>query len=134
MVESFWSIPATGALRTPLTILREQATALTEQTKGTLVGEATVLSQPSQMLSIGLSIRVLALNDDKYRILTYEQPVTMYPGSLTSNLGDGMIRIVKSEDEFVKELKRLLSSQEAQRLLTSLLVQASDAEPLAAQA
>jgi hypothetical protein len=130
MVESFWSIP-NEALRTPLTILREQATALTEQTKGTLIGEAEVLNQQDKGLSIGLSIRVPALNDYKYRILTYDQPVMMYPGTLKGNLGAPGIDVIQNEDQFVEQLKGLLSSQAAQRLLTSLLVQANEAEPLA---
>ncbi|HUB46456.1 MAG TPA: hypothetical protein VMB73_15855 [Acetobacteraceae bacterium] len=134
MVESFWTIPANEALRTPLTILREQATALTEQTKGTLVGEAEVLKQGDQKISIGLSIRVPALNDYKYRILTYDQPVTMYPGSLVTRIGNMTGHGILNEDDFVQQLKHLLSSEEAQRLLTSLLAQANEAEPLAPRA
>ena len=38
MVESYWAIPDIANIRTPLSILREQATALTEKDTGGACG------------------------------------------------------------------------------------------------
>jgi hypothetical protein len=151
MVESLWSIPNTESLRAPLAILREQATALTEQTRGTLIGVAeslgrqasniaigkeamnafttgpgsAVLGQQGGELNFGLSIQVPALNDYKYRLLTYRQPVTMYPGTLSFPLKNLDYAII-NEEQFLAALKGILSSPEVQNLLASLLAQATD--------
>ncbi len=54
MAESFWQIPDVSDIRTPLSILREQAAALTEQTKGQLVGVVETKSEGDD-LRIALS-------------------------------------------------------------------------------
>ena len=126
MVESLWSIPAAENIRAPLTIMKEQATALTQQTKGSLVGSVETVTQGVAGLAISLSIQVPSLNDYTYRLLTYTQPITMYPGRLIFALKPQFIE-VEDEHEFLEALKDLLSSEEVKRVLTSLLVQANAA-------
>jgi hypothetical protein len=124
MVESFWSIPSADAVRTPLTLLREQATALTQQTKGALVG--TVETSPvGDYLVIELSIQVPALNNYKLRLLSYHQPMAMYPGGLSTVSGDSID--VGNEEEFERSLKEILSSDKVSGLVGSLLSQATAA-------
>jgi hypothetical protein len=143
MVESLWSIPAANNIRAPLIIMKEQATALTEQTKGSLVGLVETGTYGAGDLVINLSIQVPSLNNYKYRLMTYTQPVTMYPGTLAAqvpvasgtsltglinSLGLGPQAIeVKNEQEFVAALKGLLALDEVKRLVSSLLVQANAA-------
>lgn len=143
MVESLWSIPAADNVRAPLTIMKEQATALTEQTKGSLVGLVETGTYGADDLAINLSIQVPSLNNYKYRLITYTQPITMYPGTLAAEVPmasgtsqTGLINSlgtrpqateVKNEQEFVAALKGLLASNEIKRLVSSLLAQANAA-------
>jgi hypothetical protein len=136
MIESFWSIPAVDEFRTPLAILREQANALTEQTGGLLVG--SVASRPVAWtgivpqlgtkkadLAIRLDIQVPALNNYSYGLMTYWQPVELYPGYLEHALDDALA--VSDEAEFVEALKGILHSDHTRRVIGSLLSQAKAA-------
>jgi len=136
MVESLWSIPETENVRPPLTIMKEQATALTKQTKGSLVGSVEAAANGNG-LKINLSVEVPALNNYRYHVLTYTQPITMYPGRLASEVpGPSGTRLsvlraqgteVNNDQEFVEVLKQLLASEEVKQLLSSLLAQANAA-------
>ena len=131
MVESFWAIPDVTEVRTPLSILREQANALTEQTKGVLVGMVEVYrdSQDGD-LTINLEVSVPALNGYRYRIISYRQPVELYPGTFS---GDPIAKIAISngrvidEEQFITYIKVVLSSERIRRVLGTLLSQAKDA-------
>jgi hypothetical protein len=134
MVESFWDIPDGSSFRTPLAILREQADALTKQTQNMLVG--TVSSRPVGWqespfsvkvdLAIRLDIEVPALSNYRYGLLTYWQPVTLYPGGLEFS-PDEQFTDIADEQQFLLELKRALASLKARNLIGSLLSQAKAA-------
>jgi hypothetical protein len=125
VVESFWAVPDVTTMRTPLTILREQATALTEQTNGLIVGQVETKQQTDEKLSIQLEATVPALNDYRLRILNYEQPIGLYPGRLTG-IGISFFETVNNEDEFVIDVKKALSSQAIKNILTSLMSQVGE--------
>jgi hypothetical protein len=125
VVDSFWAVPDVATLRTPLSMLREQATALTEQTSGLLVGQVETNQNPDGNLLIQLEIVVPALNDFRVRILNYEQPIGLYPGRLTG-MGIPVYETVNSEEDFVKFVRRALSSQVIKNVLTSLMSQVGD--------
>lgn len=122
MVESFWVVPDPGQIRTPLSILREQAGALTEQTQGVLVGVVETATSGAD-LNLIMEISVPALNDYRIRVLSYKQPVAMYPGRM-------MIReqgyAIEDEAAFVDLLRRTLASDWTRNVLSSLLSQASE--------
>jgi hypothetical protein len=123
MVESFWVIPDVANLRTPLSILREQAAALTDHTKGTLVGMVATKNLADKM-EIRLEISVPSLNDYRFRILTYIQPIfEIYPGRLTTGSSEQGI-LMENEDELVSGLKAILASDRMKNVLASLLSQA----------
>jgi hypothetical protein len=124
VVESFWSIPDTEHLRSPMGILREQATALTEQTKGTLVGIVESGRGQAGELHIQLELSVPALNDYRFRILQYTQPVEMYPGAIYY---DSRGFSVPDEAAFISTVKDILSSSRVRNVLASLLSQALEA-------
>jgi len=128
VVDSFWAVPDVATLRTPVTILREQATALTEQTSGLLVGQVETNQKSDESLIIQLEIIVPALNDYRVRILNYEQPISLYPGRIS---GMGIIGsdLVESEEGFVTSVRRVLSSQVIKNVLTSLMSQVGDMSP-----
>jgi hypothetical protein len=120
MFESFWVIPDIANIRTPLSILREQASDLTARTKGTLVGMVETKSITDD-IEITLEISVPSLNDYRYRILTYRQPIELYPGIIFVS---GPPRKVDDEAEFVEYVKMILSSDRIRNALASLLSQA----------
>jgi hypothetical protein len=122
VADSFWVIPDAALIRTPLSILREQASALTEQTRGVLVGEA-VAKQDGDDLVVWLDVVVPGLNEYRYRVLRYRQPLEMYPGdfwALGSHKGS-----IADEPKFIEAVKEALSSDKAKNVLTSLLTQVS---------
>ena len=119
MDESFWVISDVANVKTPLSILREQASALTEQTKGTLVGVVETKSDGGRMED-RLEISVPSLNDYRYRILTYEHTIELYPGTVLANLNHS----VSNENEFIELVRQILSSDRTRNVLTSLLSQA----------
>jgi hypothetical protein len=122
MAESFWQIPDVSDIRTPLSILREQAAALTEQTKGQLVGVVETKSEGDD-LRIALEIAVPALNDYRYRILSYHQPVELYPGWLDAI----SLTQIPNEQDFINAVRDTLSSPRTRNVLTSLLAQVTEA-------
>ncbi len=128
MVESFWALPDVATLRTPLRILREQATALTERTNGLLVGLVEVNQQSDRDLQIKLDVIVPALNDYRVRILRYVQPITLYPGNLTG-MGIGAFMEINSLEDFDIAIKNALSSQAVKNILSSLISQVGDMSP-----
>ena len=123
MVESFWAVPDVADMRTPLGILREQAAALTKATNGVLVG-AVETERRGDDLILKLEIVAPALNDYRYRILNYQQPIGLYPGIF---YGDGTdITKVSDEANFVSAIKLILASEAIKNVLKSLLAQTRD--------
>src|SRR5208337_1606445 len=99
MVESFWAVPDVASFRPPLALLREQATALTEQTNGALVGIAVTKPERDGSLVVTLSVQVPALDNYVYRLLEYRQAVDGYPGVLLPAWG-GASKFVTSVSSF----------------------------------
>jgi hypothetical protein len=125
VADRFWVVPDTAAVRTPLSILREQASALTQQTHGVLVGEAATRSEGDKLV-VSLDIVVPGLNDYRYRVLTYRQPLEMYSGSIWDR-GDLATKPIADETSFVAAVRAALSSQTVKNVLTSLLAQVTEA-------
>jgi hypothetical protein len=125
VVESFWAVPDVATMRTPLTILREQATALTEQTNGLIVGRVEAKQQQNGNLSISLEAVVPALNEYSIRILNYEQPITLYPGDVRG-IGISVFETVENEEDFIIVVREVLSSQTIKNILTSLMSQVGE--------
>lgn len=124
MAESFWALPEAADIRTPLSILREQAAALTEGTRGVLVGMAE--AKPiGQELNVTLDVTVPGLNDYRYRILSYRQPIEMYPGQIV--VVDSEWHEIADEQSFVAEVKSVLSSDRVKTILASLRAYAVNA-------
>ncbi len=108
-----------------MSILREQASALTQQTQGVLVGEATTKLQGDDLV-VTLDVVVPGLNDYRYRVLMYEQPLEMYPGFFLAPVDDPG-KTIADEASFVAAVKAALASQRVKNALTSLLAQVSGA-------
>ncbi len=125
--DSFWVIPDKIEIRTPIAILREQATLLTNLTKGILKGEIET-TQSNDNLLIKLYIVVSGLKNYRYLILQYIQPITLYPGTLIWAAKSSGYQTA-NEDQFLDSLKTILSSTETQSVITGLLAQARETAP-----
>jgi hypothetical protein len=105
-------------VRTPKTIIEEQAQLLTEATQGMLVGAVEDLTDPGQFIYT-LNVIVPALNNYKYRILTVLHPLEMYPAHLTSNR-PLLSKLLASEGDFEAAVETVLSSTEVKSALSHL--------------
>jgi hypothetical protein len=131
MTESFWTIPDTTNLRTPVTILKEQAEAVTQATNGVLNGEIRAYSRNSLERAdfksgTQLAITVPFLKDYSVILLNYDHNITMYPGVIKDNFGNNSF-IINNELEFVNSLKDIFSSEKTKMILANLLSQANAA-------
>ena len=107
-----------------------------QQTKGVLVGVVETENNGTGNISISLEISVPALNDYRYRILSYHQPLELYPGLLTPLLQEtsphaktnSLLQYAQSpnipdEATFISAVKEIISSARVRRVLTALLAQ-----------
>jgi hypothetical protein len=131
MTESFWVLPDTAKLRTPVTILKEQATELGNATNGVLSAEVISYSKAYGNATLPdsfpggtrLDIKIPILKDYRVSLLDYRHDITMYPGILHVSFGGGSTGI-SNEEEFIVALKNALSSDSTKNVLGNLLSQA----------
>jgi len=71
-----------------------------------------------QGLTATLDVTVPVLTHCRYRILTYRQPVEMYPGRMA--VADSDRHDIADEKCFVAEVKSMLSSDRVKTMLASL--------------
>jgi hypothetical protein len=129
VTESFWILPDTANLRTPTTILKEQAEALTQQTGGLLKGEVSLRPAKSGgghglTGSIAtLTIAVPAIDSYFVTALSYQHGLESYPGALFLNFENRSVEVA-DESAFTHALRAALSSTKTQNVLSNLLSQA----------
>ncbi len=121
MTESFWTIPDVEAIRTPATILTEQAAALTEQTKGVLNGRV-VGASGGGTFTYDLTIIAPALGNYTFIAVRVQHGIALYPLTLRNNLTNEGMQI-PDEAQFVAKLKGILSSEQMIRVVGGLLAQ-----------
>lgn len=116
-------------LRTPYTILQEQADVLTEKTKSRLVGEVfeayRLSDEFEKELYYSLRIKVPALNYYTYTVLKIRySPTQLYP-VLIIDLTDSESKPHKAENEqeFEEHLQSILSSDRVHHVISVLLSQ-----------
>lgn len=75
VTKNLWGeLPDAADIRSPVTILREQASLLTQMTNGTLQGEV-YLENSGGRFSSTLYILAPALDDYRYSVLSVQYPV-----------------------------------------------------------
>lgn len=129
MAKGLWNIPDIENLdvRLPVSILKEQASALTEETKGLLIGEIRTLGRNnSGEIRYTLDITVPTLNNYRYSILQVVQPVKIYPITIYASSENETYPSISNDQEFVQTLQKILGSDETGRILSALLAQAQD--------
>jgi hypothetical protein len=123
MAENLWGeLPDVSQIRTPYTVLKEQASLLTDMTKGTLVGEVNQ-TQDGTNISLGLRIRAPALNNYIYAVLNGKHNLSLYPVSFWSAAG-GQIITCATEEEFMSRLGTFLKNDAVRNVIKGLLAQA----------
>ncbi|WCS25228.1 hypothetical protein LOK46_29630 [Methylobacterium sp. NMS14P] len=124
MSAGFWAVPDVGDVRTPAAMLKEQASALTDATKGLLQAEVATSSE-SQSINHTLFITAPALSGFRYSVLSYKHTILLYPGTVFIPFR-GTAFQVSNEEEFTNLLKNTLSSKEISNVISSLLIQSRD--------
>lgn len=125
--ENLWGeLPKPEQVRTPLQILREQASYLTASTDGVLVGQVSPNPDSLHHFAYELSIRAAALNNYVATILTVNYDIEMYPLRLDNRLS-GPYQQCNDEAAYLNALKSVLQSAPCRKLVSALITQSSAA-------
>jgi hypothetical protein len=125
-VENMWgeiNVPANQ--RTPTSILREQASILSQITKGVLIGSIEQEPTVNNTLIYHFAITAPAINNHKFAILTLQYSITIYPLTVTDHTVH-VQRQCLNEENFTSTLKSILSSTQVKRVISALLIQSRD--------
>lgn len=124
--ENMWGEINTPAdQRTPKSILREQASILSQLTKGVLIGSIEQESTTNNTLIYNFSITAPAINNHKFALLTLQYSITIYPLTVTDHTVH-VQRQCLNEEGFTATLKSILSSTQVKRVISALLIQSRD--------
>jgi|SRR5277367_1544546 len=119
--KSFWAdLSQVEIVRTPRTVLLEQAQYLTKAMKGTLVGGVSNLRDvAASTFHYELYIQVPALNHYLVTILRIDHDIELYPVRLTASRPTTDVYCA-SESEFERAVESVLSSREVTTMLSRL--------------
>ncbi len=121
--ENLWgSLDSFKITKTPLSIVREQGTLLTEATKGILQGYVKIDSE-SGTISFSFSIIAMRLNQYKYELLRVQHGIKIYPVLVRSTTKEKAWKKCDNETSFLAAIKSILSSTETRKIIESLLSQ-----------
>jgi hypothetical protein len=129
-MNNFWGdLPDVQNIKTPVTLLREQAGILTELTSGVLVAEVSMrdMSEYSWAFGHDLNIRVPAMGDYRITVLSVFQPLKMYPLDAFNRISENSASHIQSYEQFEAWLKKSLSEPEVRNVIASLLAQLKSA-------
>jgi hypothetical protein len=113
----FWGDIAPATVRTPVAILREQASLLGTKTANLI--EAAVETETSKGDFRHLfNLVVPALNNYTYRLFAIQHGINFYPVRVFHEELD-----LKTEDDFIDWLRSKLSSDDTKKIIGNLLAQ-----------
>ena len=122
--ENLWGeLPSSENQKTPVQILKEQASILTQLTKGVLVGSVAP-QDTRQPFSYVLGIRAPALNNYSAAILSIGHTIEMYPLVLQNQISGNSQRC-DDENAFIQAISRILKDEKTHRVIKALLVQSN---------
>ena len=120
----YWGVIESTASRTPVVILREQASLLSAKTGNLLEGRVTTTVQGNR-LNHSFRLVAPALDGYNYELFNVGHEVSaVYPVRLT--VDDGKVHgyeFFEDEAEFTARLREKLSSPETKRVISTLLSQ-----------
>jgi len=108
-------------VRTPFTILKEQAAILSNATSGLLIGDVERFQNQSQENVVVLRVIAPSLDNYHYSILAVTHDIKLYPLSLRNLAIDSYEKQCNSEEAFEQALGEALSSPEVRKVISSLL-------------
>lgn len=109
---------------TPVSILREQAALLGEKTSNLVQAEVKTSSDGPRVMHAFFLIAP-AMDRYRYRLLYVTHNIELYPLTISFEAANSQI-VVKSQDEFIEQLGKLLSSEKTQNIVKSLIVQSQE--------
>jgi hypothetical protein len=129
-IRNLWGdIPMESEIKPPVTILREQATILGDRTnnivQGRVVTEPTFPSATDfkdSPLQYGLYLLAPALDNYLYKVLEIRHDLGLYPVQIMSTVAEH-IPACRNEQELLKVLEMILSSQKIHRVIAALIAQ-----------
>ena len=120
----FWGEIVPACLeRTPLAIMREQASLLGTKTKNLVEATVDTSVDPNGQFVHRFTLVVPSLSSYKYVLFCIQHGIAVYPISIPTELA---VRL-DTEQEFTDWLHRKLSSAETRKIVGNLLAQATDA-------
>ena len=120
-VKNLWGeLPEAANIRSPATILREQASLLTQMTKGTLDGQVSLKGSDGIFVA-HLAIMAPALDNYVFTVLRAQYPMEMYPVTVAEFTGASLRYRCKDEENFQDALAKVLSSDRIKRVIGHLL-------------
>ena len=117
----YWGEILPAQERTPLAILREQASLLGTKTKNLVEATVDTSVTPDGQFVHRFTLVVPALSSYKYELFRIEHGVAIYPIHTSEPPALGL----ETEQEFTDWLHRKLSSAETKRIIANLLAQAT---------
>jgi hypothetical protein len=117
----FWGEIAPAQERTPLAILREQASLLGTKTKNLVEATVDTSVDPLGQFVHRFTLVVPSLSSYKYVLFRIEHGIAIYPIKTLEPFGPQL----QTEQEFVDWVHRKLSSPETKRIIANLLAQAT---------
>ena len=119
MANDLWALDLKPAdIRTPVAILKEQAAVLGQRTSNLLEARVDVETTFHGEFLLGFVIVVPGLNFYEYKLFQVEHGVGQYPAVFV--VGRNRSK-VDSEEQFVEQLRRILSSEMTTKLVQELL-------------
>ncbi len=126
MPNNLWGdLPAAESLRTPLHMLKEQASILTKLTNGVLEGHVST-TRSGRKLDHTLAIIAPALQGYVYLVVTVNHDIAIYPIRIHDDV-EGRTFEVKDEAGFTQVIGDILSSQKVKSVIAGLLAQSTSA-------
>jgi hypothetical protein len=114
----FWGELGTTEVKTPLSIMREQAAALGRRTKN-LVEARVETRTVGRSFVHSFELVVPSLDDYTYQLFEIRHELDLYPIDVK-----GTDVVLTTEEAFTAWLRDRLSSAETRRIVTNLLAQA----------
>ena len=122
--QNLWGeLPVVEKVRTPLSILREQAAVLGQMSERLLEGEVVVTSTVPDQIEAHLNIVASTLGGYSVTILSIRYGLDIYPVRVQHALIEGTRISAKNEEAFIEALKRILTSEPVLKVISALLTQ-----------
>ena len=123
--KNLWGqLPIEDEIRTPTHILKEQATILTDMTKGVLQGEVSV-GQDGGRFELNLYIVAPRIENYTFTVAWCSHGLDLYPVRVNPGWDRAYTARIEcaNEEEFESALKSILSSDKVRRVVSTLLGQ-----------